>query len=169
VTIARRPLLLAALAAPLAAPLAWAQAVLPTVPRTSPITPEGNAAFLAAYAARPDVKKLPGGTMYRVLHAAPAGAIGPINRSDSATCSYRGWLINGTIFNETKPGAPVAFTLSVLIPGWRDALLKMKVGDLWELVIPADQAYGAEGHPPAVPPNQTLVFVVSMAAVAFSG
>jgi FKBP-type peptidyl-prolyl cis-trans isomerase len=167
VTIARRPLLLAALAAPLAA--ARAQDVQPTVPRTSPITPEGNAAFLAAYAARPDVKKLPGGTLYRVLHAAPADAIGPINRSDSATCSYRGWLINGTIFSETKPGTPVAFTLSVLIPGWRDALLKMKVGDLWELVIPADQGYGAEGHPPAVPPNQTLVFVVSLAAVAFAG
>lgn len=168
-TIARRPLLLAALSAPFAAPLANAQAIPPTVTKTSPLTPEGNAAFLAAYAARPDVKKLPGGTMYRVLHAAPADAIGPISRGDSATCSYRGWLIDGTIFNETKPGNPVTFTLSLLIPGWRDALLKMKVGDLWELVIPADQAYGAEGHPPVVPPNQTLVFVVSMAAVAYSG
>ena len=51
----------------------------------------------------------------------------------------------------------------------RDALLKMKQGDLWEIVIPADQAYGAEGRPGRIAPNQTLIFVVSLAAVAYAG
>jgi FKBP-type peptidyl-prolyl cis-trans isomerase len=199
--LTRRPLLMAALAAPFAAPAraqtptpaaaptaasdaaptttptapaapaatgAMAQ-LPPTVTKNYPLTPEGNARFLADYAARPDAKKLTGGTLYRVLHAAPKGAIGPLGRGDSATCSYRGWLIDGTVFEQTKPGQPVPFTLSVVIPGWREALLKMKIGDLWELVIPSDQAYGVEGRPGKIPPNQTLVFVISLAAVAYAG
>jgi FKBP-type peptidyl-prolyl cis-trans isomerase len=200
--LTRRPLLMAALAAPFAAPAraqtpaavpaadaapttapapapttapatpaatgAMAQ-LPPTVTKNYPLTPEGNARFLADYAARPDVKKLTGGTLYRVLHPSAKGAIGPLGRGDSATCSYRGWLIDGTVFEQTKPGQPVAFTLSVVIPGWREALLKMKIGDLWELAIPSDQAYGVEGRPGKIPPNQTLVFVISLAAVAYAG
>ena len=146
-----------------------APAVPPTVARDYPITPEGNARFLAEYAARPDVKKLEGGTLYRVLQAAETKANGPIARGDTVTVSYRGWLINGTAFDQTKPGNPVLFTLNGVIPGWREALLKMKVGDLWEVAVPSDQAYGAEGRPGRIPPNQTLIFVISLAKVEYAG
>ncbi|MBV9551001.1 MAG: FKBP-type peptidyl-prolyl cis-trans isomerase [Alphaproteobacteria bacterium] len=144
-------------------------ALPPTVTKNYPLTPEGNARFLADYAARPDVKKLDGGVLYRVLHAAEAKSNGPLVNNDTVTVSYRGWLIDGTAFDQTKPGAPIPLSLSAVIPGWRTALMKMKVGDLWEIAIPSDQAYGAEGRPGRIPPNQTLVFVVSLAKVEYAG
>ena len=41
----------------------------------------------------------------------------------------------------------------------------MKVGGRRQLVIPPDMAYGAQGSPPAIGPNETLVFVVDLLAV----
>jgi FKBP-type peptidyl-prolyl cis-trans isomerase FklB len=146
-----------------------APAVPPTVTKNFPLTDDGNARFLAEYAARPDVKRLDGGVLYRVLHAAEANSNGPIARGDTVTVTYRGWLIDGQVFDQTKPSIPIQFTLNALIDGWRTALMQMKVGDLWEIVIPADQAYGAEGRPGRIPPNQTLVFVVSLAKVEYAG
>jgi peptidylprolyl isomerase len=45
----------------------------------------------------------------------------------------------------------------------------MKVGGRRQIVIPPDLGYGAEGSPPAIPPNSTLVFVVDLVEVTPSG
>jgi hypothetical protein len=144
-------------------------AVPPTVTKNYPLTPEGNARFLADYAARPDVKKLEDGVLYRVLRAADPKSNGPIARGDVVTVSYRGWLIDGQAFDQTKVDIPAQFSLNAVVPGWRTALMKMKVGDLWEVAIPADQAYGAEGRAGRIPPNQSLIFVISLAKVEYAG
>jgi FKBP-type peptidyl-prolyl cis-trans isomerase len=141
----------------------------PTVTKNYPLTAEGNIRFLSEYAARSDVKKLENGVLYRVLHAADPKSNGPIDRGDTVTVSYRGWLIDGKVFDETKPATPAIFSLRAVIPGWRTALMKMKVGDLWEVAIPADQAYGADGRPGRIPPDQTLIFVISLAKVEYAG
>ena len=41
----------------------------------------------------------------------------------------------------------------------------MKVGGRRQLVIPPDQAYGAQGQPPDIPPDSTLVFVIDLLAI----
>ncbi len=41
----------------------------------------------------------------------------------------------------------------------------MKVGGRRQLVIPPDLAYGAEGSPPNIGPDETLVFVVDLQGV----
>ena len=69
--------------------------------------------------ARPDVKKLPGGTMYRVLVQGKGKAM-PLGRLDTVTVSYRGWLIDGTSFDSSPVGSPRSFQLASLIPGWRE-------------------------------------------------
>jgi len=143
-------------------------ASLQTVTRNFPLTPEGNAAFLANYRARPDVIALPGGVMYRAL-VTGKGTVTPISRLDTVTVSYRGWLIDGTSFDSSPPGAPRAFQIASLVEGWREALLKMKVGDLWEVVVPAALAYGDEGRAGRIPPNQTLVFVISVSKIEYAG
>jgi peptidylprolyl isomerase len=64
-------------------------------------------------------------------------------------------------------GEPFTFTLGAgeVIPGWDQGVEGMKVGGRRELIIPPELGYGAAGAPPAIPPNETLVFVVDLEAV----
>jgi FKBP-type peptidyl-prolyl cis-trans isomerase len=75
--------------------------------------------------------------------------------------TYTGYLINGSKFGASEPGKPSVFVISRTIPGWNEALMKMKEGDRWEIIVPADQAYGG-GSAGAVPPDQTLVFILQL-------
>jgi len=61
-------------------------------------------------------------------------------------------------------GQPFPFALGEgqVIPGWDQGVPGMKVGGRRELVIPPDMAYGPAGSPPAIGPNETLVFVVDV-------
>jgi len=74
----------------------------------------------------------------------------------------------GTVFQSSKDFGPnpVTFPLSQVIKGWTDGIPGMKVGGTRRLVIPADQAYGA--NPPAgsgIPANAALVFDVELVAI----
>jgi peptidylprolyl isomerase len=64
-------------------------------------------------------------------------------------------------------GEPFVFQLGAgqVIPGWDQGIQGMKVGGRRRLVIPPDMAYGAQGSPPSIGPNETLVFVVDLLAV----
>ncbi len=61
-------------------------------------------------------------------------------------------------------GEPFIFTLGAgeVISGWDEGIEGMKVGGRRELIIPPNHAYGASGSPPAIPPHETLVFVVDL-------
>ena len=64
-------------------------------------------------------------------------------------------------------GQPFSFILGEgdVIKGWDQGVPGMKVGGRRQLVIPPDLAYGARGAPPAIGPNETLVFVVDLLSV----
>lgn len=64
-------------------------------------------------------------------------------------------------------GEPFTFSLGAgeVIPGWDQGVEGMKVGGRRELTIPPDLAYGEAGSPPAIGPNETLIFVVDLLAV----
>jgi peptidylprolyl isomerase len=61
-------------------------------------------------------------------------------------------------------GQPVTFQLAKgqLIEGWVQGMKGMKVGGRRKLVIPPELGYGEQGSPPAIPPNETLVFVIDL-------
>lgn len=64
-------------------------------------------------------------------------------------------------------GEPFTFQLGagMVIPGWDQGVEGMKVGGRRELIIPPELGYGSTGSPPAIPPNETLVFVVDLVEV----
>jgi FKBP-type peptidyl-prolyl cis-trans isomerase FklB len=127
------------------------------------LSDESNQEFLTDNAAKDGVVKRPSGLQYRVVHAGNGKSV--TNGGDMVTVTYKGWLINGKVFDQTPPGQTAKFPAGRLIPGWVEALSLMKEGDAWQLVIPSDLAYGARGAGADIPPNQTLVFDMKLIAV----
>jgi FKBP-type peptidyl-prolyl cis-trans isomerase len=83
--------------------------------------------------------------------------------TDTVKVYYTGKLINGTIFDGTSPGLPASLKLNSVIQGWVEALLLMREGDHWQLVIPANLGYGARSMGDGlIPPNQTLWFDIRL-------
>jgi FKBP-type peptidyl-prolyl cis-trans isomerase len=116
-------------------------------------------AFLAANKAKEGVKTTPSGLQYKVS-VQGTGKVPTTN--DTVTTHYRGTLIDGTEFdNSYKRGEPASFPVTGVIKGWTEALLMMPVGSKWQLVIPAEIAYGERGRP-SIPPNSTLLFDIEL-------
>ncbi len=70
-------------------------------------------------------------------------------------------------FDASWGGEPFAFGLGsgLVIAGWEEGIVGMKVGGRRELVVPGELGYGPEGSPPEIGPNETLVFVVDLLGV----
>ena len=60
---------------------------------------------------------------------------------------------------------PVQLGTGSVIPGWEKGLVGIKEGGRRELIIPPELGYGAKGYPPAIPPNETLVFVIDALSI----
>ena len=128
-----------------------------------PLSPAANQAFLADNAKKPGVKVTADGLQYRVIHSGKGKGV--TSGDDMVTVTYKGWMINGTVFDQTQPGKTATFPAGRLIKGWVEALSLMKEGDEWELTIPSDIAYGSRGAGGAIPPNQALVFDMTLISV----
>ena len=65
-------------------------------------------------------------------------------------------------------GEPFQFELGggQVIAGWDQGIVGMKEGGRRRLTIPPDMAYGAAGAPPAIGPDETLIFVVDLLEVS---
>ncbi|HEY2032072.1 MAG TPA: FKBP-type peptidyl-prolyl cis-trans isomerase [Rhizomicrobium sp.] len=126
------------------------------------LSPEANAEFLKKFAAQKGVVVEPSGIEYRIVKN--GYGMRP-TALDSVTVYYSGTLINGARFDATEPGFPAQFTVNKLIPGWTEALQLMREGDHWQLVIPANLAYGPRGAGSAIPPNQALIFDLQLVKV----
>jgi FKBP-type peptidyl-prolyl cis-trans isomerase len=127
------------------------------------LSPESNAKFLADYDKKPGVKVHSSGLRYRVIKSGTGAT--PMSGNDLVTVTYKGNLIDGTVFDQTPPGQTAEFQAGGLIEGWVIALQMMKEGDEWELVLPANIGYGAQGAGGVIPPNQTLVFNMGLQKV----
>jgi peptidylprolyl isomerase len=88
---------------------------------------------------------------------------------DTLTMQYVGisWS-NGQEFDASwNSGQKFPFQLGagMVIPGWDQGMEGMKKGGRRLLAIPPDLAYGPEGSPPVIGPNETLVFVVDLVKI----
>ena len=123
-----------------------------------------SAAFMARNAKLPGVVSLPSGIQYSVMKKGD-GKVSP-TVSSTVVVNYRGMLVDGTEFDSTwAHGAPVSFAVDHVIPGWRDVIPRMHVGDRWKVVIPPQLAYGKAGALPRIGPNEALVFEIELLAI----
>ena len=118
--------------------------------------------FLAANKAKEGVVTLPSGLQYKILNA---GTGEKPTLDDTVVCNYKGTLINGTEFDASnRHGGPATFPVKGVIAGWTEALQLMPVGSKWQLFVPSNLAYGAQG-PGDIGPNATLIFEVELVSL----
>ena len=89
-------------------------------------------------------------------------------RGDTLEVHYEGRLEDGRKFDASRDhGSTFEFQLGagMVIAGWDEGLVGMKVGGKRELIIPPELGYGETGSPPAIPPNATLVFEVELVSI----
>lgn len=99
------------------------------------------------------------------------GSGAELGNNMKAAVYYKGWLTNGTLFDQSRPDSsgkvqPFVFTLGAheVIPGWEQALAGMKVGGTRLVIVPPSVGYGAQGQS-SIPPNSVLIFQVQLAQV----
>jgi FKBP-type peptidyl-prolyl cis-trans isomerase FklB len=116
-------------------------------------------AFLDKNKTQTGVVTLPSGLQYNVIKEG-TGEKPTVN--DRVKVHYAGTTIDGNEFDSSiKRGEPTTFGLTQVIKGWTEILQLMPVGSKWKVVIPENLAYGQQG-PPAIGPNQTLVFEIEL-------
>lgn len=125
-------------------------AVLAAACSDSPASPAANAPF-----SQTDLRVGAG------IAAAPGNVL---------VVEYTGWLYDptkpdqkGLQFDTSADVGPFEFTLGtgLVIQGWHQGLVGMKVGGLRRLVIPPSLGYGAVRQGP-IPPNSSMVFDIEL-------
>lgn len=91
---------------------------------------------------------------------------------DTIAMNYTGRLLDGTVFDsnvDPKFGhvQPFVFNLGtgMVIQGWDQGIVGMKVGEKRTLTIPANLAYGDRSPSPLIPANSDMVFEVELLAI----
>jgi peptidylprolyl isomerase len=138
-----------------------------TAQRTATQTTPAAAPSLKDTSQKPVIEKPTGPVPRRLkVHDIVKGRGPAAKDGDELTVQYVGVTFStGDQFDASwDTGQPFSFQLGNgdVIPGWDKGLKGMRKGGRRELTIPPTLAYGAQGSPPAIGPNETLVFVVDL-------
>ncbi len=91
-----------------------------------------------------------------------------VKSGDTVVVNYRGWLDDGKEFDSSlKPGRdPFSFKVGagMVIKGWDEGLVGMKIGGKRELTIPSKLGYGSRGQGP-IPADSTLHFEIDLISI----
>jgi FKBP-type peptidyl-prolyl cis-trans isomerase len=111
-------------------------------------------------AAPADATRTRGGLAYRLL-ARGQGGDKP-NPWDAVTIHYTGWTEQGVMFESSRgQQRPSSFELAKVMPGWREALVLLAVGDSARVWIPEALAYQGQ----AGKPKGSVVFDIELLSI----
>ncbi|MBT8440673.1 MAG: FKBP-type peptidyl-prolyl cis-trans isomerase, partial [Gammaproteobacteria bacterium] len=110
--------------------------ILDTKKQAAQATLDEGKAFQDKHKSEDGVVVLENGLQYKVLKAGegkqPAA-------EDTVEVHYHGTLVDGTVFDSSvERGSPASFPLNGVIPGFREAITRMKTGGKWKVVMPSD-------------------------------
>lgn len=115
--------------------------------------------YLEANRGKEGVQSLPSGVQFKVLKAGNGESP---KAEDNVEVHYAGRTIQGAEFvSSIKSNAPETLQVSGVFKGLSEALKNMKVGDKWEVTIPAHLAFGMKA-PEEIGPNQVLIFEIEL-------
>ena len=97
------------------------------------------------------------GVYYKILQE---GSGQQVKLTDTLVVRYKGTLLNGVIFDETKE-KPATFPLKRLIKGWQAGMPLCRQGGKIRLIIPSAMGYSIRNLG-SIPPNSVLVFDVEL-------
>ncbi|MEI6409780.1 MAG: FKBP-type peptidyl-prolyl cis-trans isomerase [Bacteroidota bacterium] len=81
--------------------------------------------------------------------------------SSTIKIQYKGYLLDGTVFDATLSGQTLSFLLSELIQGWKEGIPLMKKGGKSTFFIPSGLGYGSQDKG-AIPANSVLIFEITL-------
>jgi FKBP-type peptidyl-prolyl cis-trans isomerase FkpA len=85
--------------------------------------------------------------------------------SSRVYCYYKGYLLDGTVFDEhnrsSTPATPIDFYLNQVIEGWTEGIPKLQKGGKGLFIIPSRLGYKDKAQS-TIPANSVLVFEVEL-------
>ncbi len=133
-------------------------------------SPSAQREALENTAAKPEIPKPTGSPPRKLVKEDIVRGKGPAAKSgDVLTVNYVGVTFStGAEFDASwDRGQTIDVPLGggQVIEGWDKGLVGIKKGGRRMLTIPPELGYGTEGYPPAIGPNETLVFVVDAVGI----
>jgi FKBP-type peptidyl-prolyl cis-trans isomerase FklB len=112
--------------------------------------------FLEANQSKTGIVQLPSGVQYRIIEEGD----GPRPGIESTVkVHYRSSKIDSTeIDSSFARGVPEEVVVNNVLQGWQEVLPLMKQGSTWQIFVPPELGFGARGNPPAIGPNEALMF-----------
>ena len=80
---------------------------------------------------------------------------------NEVTVHYKGYLLNGNVFDETS-ASPATFLLGGLIDGWKEGIPLLQKGGKGKFFLPSKLGYGRSGSGSSVPANSVLIFEIEL-------
>jgi FKBP-type peptidyl-prolyl cis-trans isomerase len=74
---------------------------------------------------------------------------------------YKGYRLNGDVFDQTSGTSTATFPLTQLILGWQEGIPLLKKGGKGTFFCPSDLAYGSQ-QVGDIPPNSVLIFEIEL-------
>ena len=123
-----------------------------------------SSTFLANNAKNDDFVVTASGLQYKIVEKGEGKS--PTSE-DKVIAHYTGKLLDGTVFDSSHDrGEPATFPVSGVIKGWQEILPMMKEGGKWQIVVPANLAYGDRGVGNLIGPNETLIFDIELVSIS---
>lgn len=112
----------------------------------------------------PNAKKAESGVFYEITKKGSGDAVKP---GQTLTMKYRGYLLDGTVFDNSDMHEPLEFPVGrgKLIPGFDSQALEMKLGECRTIIIPPELAYGSAGVPGVIPGDSYIAFDLELLSV----